>query len=104
MSRKFQKRIEDFICENCGQKVTGSGYTNHCPACLWSKHVDIHPGDREEKCGGMMPPVSVSQRRSEYRILHRCQTCGKEKWNKSVAEDDFDRLLAIIRSDGGGAW
>ena len=26
--------------------MKGNGYTNHCPKCLWSKHVDINPGDR----------------------------------------------------------
>jgi hypothetical protein len=45
--RRFQRTIEDFECERCRMLVTGSGFTNHCPACLWSKHVDVHPGDRQ---------------------------------------------------------
>ncbi|MFN2146641.1 MAG: RNHCP domain-containing protein, partial [Anaerolineales bacterium] len=36
---KFQRRIEYFICEHCGAEVSGVGFTNHCPVCLWSKHV-----------------------------------------------------------------
>ena len=32
------KNKEDFICENCGAFVVGTGYTSHCPQCLWSKH------------------------------------------------------------------
>ncbi|HQY53570.1 MAG TPA: RNHCP domain-containing protein [Ignavibacteria bacterium] len=39
MDRKFQKRTEDFTCGNCGCKVTGDGYTNHCPECLYRMHV-----------------------------------------------------------------
>ena len=29
MSKLFQKRKEDFICEKCGKEVVGNGYTNH---------------------------------------------------------------------------
>jgi len=46
--KKFQKRIENFTCEKCGLFVKGTGYTDHCPNCLWSKHMDINPGDRKE--------------------------------------------------------
>lgn len=51
-----------FVCENCGCKVrplTKGGYRNHCPHCLYSKHVDINPGDRASECGGLMEPVGV---------------------------------------------
>jgi Zn finger protein HypA/HybF involved in hydrogenase expression len=48
----FKRTIEDFTCEHCGEQVTGNGFTNHCPQCLWSKHVDIDPGDRLALCGG----------------------------------------------------
>ena len=52
MNRKFTEIDEEFICENCGEKVGQLGYScrNHCPKCLHSKHVDINPGDRAEKC------------------------------------------------------
>ncbi|MFA6992594.1 MAG: RNHCP domain-containing protein, partial [Candidatus Gracilibacteria bacterium] len=42
MPKRFSRTIEDFVCEKCGAKVKGDGYTNHCPKCLWSKHVDIN--------------------------------------------------------------
>ncbi|MDH5506346.1 MAG: RNHCP domain-containing protein [Anaerolineae bacterium] len=100
MSRKFQRKVEDFVCENCGLLVKGSGYTNHCPACLWSKHVDVHPGDREAACQGMMPPVGVEQRAGKYRILHRCVQCAAEKWNKAAPQDDFEVLLQISARQG----
>jgi len=51
--KKFQKKKEDFKCEKCGREVIGTGYTNHCPDCLWSKHVDVNPGDRQSKCLGL---------------------------------------------------
>jgi len=57
--KRFQKRIEDFVCERCGAFVKGTGYTDHCPECLWSKHVDVNPGDREAECGGLMEHVDT---------------------------------------------
>ncbi len=101
MSRKFQRRIEDFECEHCGFQVQGSGYTNHCPQCLWSKHVDVQPGDREEKCQGLMAPVSVEVKKGEYRIQHRCTRCGIERWNKAAKEDDFEVILQLSAEQWG---
>jgi hypothetical protein len=95
MSRKFQRLIENFICENCGEPVSGDGYTNHCHVCLWSKHVDINPGDREADCQGLMKPVSVDKKRGNYRILHSCVKCDLEKWNKTNPEDNFEVILQI---------
>ncbi len=91
----FIKTKEDFICQNCGFEVIGSGYTNHCPNCLWSKHVDIDPGDRKEDCGGMMKPISVSKIGKEYVITHKCVKCGFERTNKAVKDDNFDQLVQI---------
>jgi rubrerythrin len=95
MGLTFQKNIEHFVCEHCGREVKGNGYTNHCPACLWSKHVDVHPGDRAAQCGGMMKPVSIETKAGEHVIVHRCIVCGYEKRNKVQKEDDFQKVLAI---------
>ena len=95
MSSKFKKTKEDFVCQNCGFEVVGTGYTNHCPQCLWSKHVDIFPGDRAGDCGGMMKPIRVEKKGKEYIIIHKCQKCGLEKPNKTVPEDSFDMVIQI---------
>lgn len=99
---KFQRRIEDFECERCGAQVSGSGFTNHCPVCLWSKHVDIHPGDRAETCGGMMEPVGVAPHGDGYRIRFLCTRCGIERWNKSSPQDDFEVLVKIAKQQAEG--
>lgn len=94
-TKKFQKRIEDFICERCGTKTKGKGYTNHCSECLWSKHLDVNPGDRSAQCRGMMEPVGVEKKKDEYTILYRCRTCGMERKNKAAPEDNFDVLISL---------
>ena len=100
MNKQFQRRIEHFTCGNCGAFVEGNGYTNHCPACLWSRHVDVNPGDRGETCRGMMEPVAVTQKRGTYILNHRCTKCGVEKRNKTSPVDDFDAILRVVV--GGG--
>lgn len=100
MSRGFQRTIEDFVCGHCGFAVQGTGYTNHCPRCLWSRHVDVMPGDRQAECNGLMEPVAVETKAGAYRVLHRCQICGMEKWNQASSEDDFDRLVELAELQG----
>jgi len=96
-SAQFTRCIEDFTCEHCGQAVRGDGYTNHCPACLWSRHVDVHPGDRQATCGGMMEPIAVELKGGEYSLVHRCVVCGTERRNRTSPADDFEAILAIAR-------
>lgn len=97
LSKVFQKRKEDFRCEHCDFFVAGNGYTNHCPKCLYSKHVDIFPGDRKENCGGMMEPVALEKEKGEEKLTQRCVTCGFMKKNKVCPEDDFEALLGIAK-------
>jgi len=97
MSKKFQKRKEDFVCEKCGTEVKGNGFTNHCSKCLWGKHVDINPGDRASDCGGMMEPIKVEQKGAKFHIIHKCVKCGLEKPNVVSSEDDFDVLASIAK-------
>jgi len=94
-TKKFQRTKENFTCENCEHFVEGTGYTNHCPQCLWSKHVDINPGDRTETCQGLMKPTEIQQKKKEYSILHTCTKCGLEKKNKTAKDDDFNEVLKI---------
>ena len=93
--KKFQRRIEDFTCGHCGADVIGSGYTNHCPKCLWSKHVDINPGDRANSCSGIMEPALLEGTSPEYRILHVCKKCGEMRRVNVSKEDDTDALVKL---------
>lgn len=97
MSKKFKRAKEDFVCEKCGLGVKGDGYTNHCSLCLWSKHVDVNPGDRAALCGGMMEPVGVEIKNGGYTIIHRCVACGFEKKNKSAKDDTFDVIIKLSK-------
>jgi len=95
-SKKFIKRIENFTCFNCGFYVEGSGYTNHCPNCLWSLHVDINPGDRLSNCKGKMKPIRTEYIKNEFYIIHKCLKCGIEKRIKADPNDNKELLIKLL--------
>ncbi len=103
-NKKFQKRKENFKCEKCGTFVEGDGYTNHCPNCLWSKHVDINPGDRKADCKGMMEPVQVLTSGGKHVIVHECKKCGKVMKNKAASDDSIDKIIEISTMPKGGDY
>ena len=86
---------EDFVCGHCRRSVRGTGYTNHCPRCLWSRHVDVMPGDRAADCGGLMEPVGALLERGEFVVLQRCVDCGHRWRNRTSPRDDRDLLIAL---------
>lgn len=97
----FIARNDGFVCENCHKKVapivSGGSYRNHCPFCLFSKHVDGPvPGDRVEPCHGLMEPIAVTTRRTgEFVLTHRCLKCHFERFNRIAGDDDFDLITKI---------
>ena len=94
----FKVIDEEFICENCGRQVPKLGYScrNHCPYCLYSKHVDIDPGDRLEDCHGLLEPIGIeSNSKKGYIIIFKCKKCGKIRKNKAAEDDDMDKIIAL---------
>ena len=96
--KKFSRKIEDFFCEKCGNFTKGSGYTDHCPKCLWSKHVDENPGDRQAKCLGLMEPIRVESKKDGHIIYYKCTKCGFHHKVKSAQDDDFEKILEIMKN------
>lgn len=90
----FKMINESFVCENCGKKIEkhpeGSA-RNHCPYCLYSKHLDeIHPWDRLSNCHGLMKPIWIDNKKNKWwMIKHKCIKCSKEILNKLAPDDNF---------------
>jgi hypothetical protein len=91
----FIRNKEDFKCENCGFFVAGDGYTNHCSQCLWSKHVDIDPGDRLAVCQGLMGPFQVEMENGETFISQKCIKCQHIRRNKVSKDDSYEVIISI---------
>ncbi len=97
--KKFTMIDESFKCLVCQQDVKPLGYTarDHCPHCLYSLHVDINPGDRKEKCHGLLEPINIEKFKKTYKIVYRCQKCHQIKKNVMAEDDDFETILKIIK-------
>ncbi len=99
--RHKQSSEEVFKCRHCRRFVcppsSGGRHRNHCPFCLYSRHVDDRkPGDRMSACGCSMEPVGHFQRpNGEYVLIHHCHGCGFERFNRIAADDDFDLVLSL---------
>lgn len=116
-SFEHQRRHESdgFTCIHCklqvpgqargvwGGETVGTKHRNHCPACLYSRHVDETPGDRASPCKGVMEPIGIEVRggarprfgEGEWAIIHRCTSCGELRTNR-VAGDDAERALLAL--------
>lgn len=101
-TKQFQRKVETFRCEHCGVYVEGDGYTNHCPNCLWSKHVDMNPGDRAATCGASMEPVWVEYNKGSYMIVHKCTKCGHTMRVRARETDNFNEVLNLVKTSVEG--
>ena len=106
MSRYFENT--GFVCEFCGLKVyplVNGSYRNHCPRCLYSKHVDNTPGDRASKCQGLMGPIGLTRKSGkDFQIIHRCDRCSIERVNVIARDprqpDDVSVWIALSTAAG----
>lgn len=100
--KTFNEIDEEFVCEHCGKLVPKLGYScrNHCPYCLYSKHVDINPGDRREECHGLLKPIQVEiNSKKGYVIIYKCEKCGAIRRNVSARDDDMNKIISLTVAD-----
>lgn len=98
MESLFTEIDEEFVCENCGKKISKLGYScrNHCNYCLHSKHVDKNPGDRQEECQGDLEPIGIEiTNRKGYVIIFKCKKCGAIRKNKAAKDDNLDLIIKL---------
>lgn len=105
----------DFTCIHCHNYVSAGGVMagvnnrNHCPYCLWSRHLDWRqPGDRLSACKGSMQPIGLSVKKvrkrygrcehGELMLVHRCINCGKIAINRIAGDDDSQAAVNIYES------
>ena len=110
MSRLYS--FTDFRCAHCHHIVSGahllSGVNNrnHCPYCLWSRHLDLYSaGDRLSACKAPMQPVALATKhsrnkygsgRGQLMLVHLCADCNSVSNNRSASDDDPQALLEIF--------
>lgn len=95
--KNFTMRDESFTCEHCNQNVPKLNYTarDHCPHCLYSKHLDILPGDRKNDCGGLLKPIGIEKFKDNYKIVYECEKCHQIHRNIMARDDDINVIIDL---------
>jgi len=110
---KDKEQNQEFICSHCERKVfynrsIGTKHRNHCPYCLWSKHVDLdESGDRKSACQDEMEPISLTfkqegitkygkAKQGELMLIHQCLKCNKISINRLAADDNSQVILEVF--------
>ena len=99
--KKFNELDEEFICENCHKHVDRLNYSSrdHCNYCLYSKHVDINPGDRLNDCRGLLKPIGIEKHKDTFKIIYRCEKCRKTHKNIMARDDNMDIIIEISKKE-----
>lgn len=99
--KKFNELDEEFICENCHKHVDRLNYSSrdHCNYCLYSKHVDINPGDRLNECRGLLKPIGIEKHKDTFKIIYRCEKCRKMHKNIMARDDNMDIIIEISKKE-----
>ena len=95
--KKFNMIDEVFTCENCGKNVDKLNYKarDHCPYCLYSKHVDINPGDRMNECKGLLEPIGIEKFKDTYKIIYKCKKCNQMHKNIIANDDNMNLIIEL---------
>lgn len=105
----------DYICAHCHNHVStaklfsGVNNRNHCPYCLWSRHMDLFDaGDRLLACKAPMRPVGLIHKPSrnkyaaqaigELMLVHQCVECEAISINRIAADDVSDVILDVFET------
>ena len=98
--KRFNMINESFVCEKCHKKVEPASSTarDHCPYCLYSKHVDINPGDRLNECKGLLIPVGIEKFKNSYKIIYKCQKCNSIHKNIMASDDDYEKIIVLSKN------
>ena len=105
----------DFKCRHCSAYVSASSALagvanrNHCPYCLWSRHLDLfEAGDRLAACKAPMRPVGLTLKNSrnkyarirsgELMLVHLCTDCERISINRIAADDVRQAILEVFKA------
>jgi len=101
-----------FKCAHCqgwvgaGSGLSGVQNRNHCPYCLWSRHIDLYAaGDRLSACKSPMKPIGLTVKatckrygscQGELMLIHLCMECKTLSINRIAADDDLKTALMVF--------
>ncbi len=112
-----ERKNNGFKCSHCNgwvplSELIGTSNRNHCPSCLWSKHVDFEkPGDRKSVCRAGMKPIGLTfkhegldrynkLKQGEIMLIHQCSNteCNKISINRIAGDDNSEAILNVFQT------
>jgi len=112
--RKPPNTFGDFQCAHCSAPVSSARFLsgvhnrNHCPYCLWSRHLDLYKaGDRLSACKEPTQPIALTTKRSrkkyggtggELMLVHLCTGCEDFSINRIAADDDTGMIMDVFNA------
>ncbi len=113
-NRNYGGINSDFKCLQCriyvsaNPLLSGVHNRNHCPLCLWSRHMDLYKaGDRLAACRAAMQPLGLTLKTSakkygsnqgELMLIHVCTACGAVSINRIATDDDNDAIFQVFEN------
>lgn len=99
--KRFNMIDEEFVCENCNNIVNKLDYSarDHCNKCLYGKHVDILPGDRQNNCKGLLIPIGIEKFKDTYKIIYKCKKCKNIIKNIMAKDDNMDIIIELSKNN-----
>ncbi len=97
--------FECAVCKKHVMRLQNGTYSNHCPFCLSSLHVDdMIPGDRKSACRGVMMACRIKfNGKKGWQLVHKCIRCWAEKSNKiaegDVQSDDWTKIIKLSQEN-----
>lgn len=108
--KRWQKvSTSNFRCGNClsmvfNETAIGTVQRNHCNTCLWSKHVDTKPGNRDSDCHSRMEPLALTfkhagvdkygkERVGDVMLVHMCTGCETPNINRIAGDDSCSKIM-----------
>jgi len=108
----WSRQEQGFTCLHCRGNVNSSFASsgvcnrNHCPYCLWSRHLDLYAaGDRLSACKAGMRPIGLTFKRSakkygpghgELMLVHLCVECSRLSINRIAADDHSGTVYEVF--------
>lgn len=107
-----EEKKDGFQCLHCQAwvplRAIGTEHRNHCPYCLWSKHLGKleQPG---KTCGGAMIPIGLTfkkegidkytgqPKQGELMMVHQCVKCGQPSINRLAGDDEPDAVMEVFK-------
>ena len=114
--RNREEGLGGFACSHCNlwaviDEHIGTHNRNHCPHCLWSKHLDESKlGDRKSDCKNGMEPIaltfkaegvdkySIERKIGELMIVHECTADDMIRINRIASDDNVQVVLGVFES------